>query len=196
MKRQRSGQIFFYYYCFILFIFLFFCVFFSSQGSTLIIGGALFALATLQEDHGLRSFCWIYGFGLGSYNYVLKTWTYEKTRAKNFSRAWSFVQCAQGLGCMFGVPATGKKKYGHIYVSSWSKWPVPKQGSRNKKKSFYFFGLSFFCLLGYMNIYVGWRTGYFLSAASVFFSSVIILCCGMRRRRVMRNKSGTSSMKT
>lgn len=80
------------------------------QGSTLIIAGTLFALATFYEFQGLGSFCWIYGFGLGSYNYVLKAWTYEKTRAKNFSRAWSFVQCAQGLGCIFGVPATGNRR--------------------------------------------------------------------------------------
>lgn len=77
------------------------------QGSTLIIAGTLFALATLADDHGLGSFCWIYGFGLGSYNYTLKAWIYEKMRAKNFSRTWSFIQSAQGLGCIFGVPATG-----------------------------------------------------------------------------------------
>ncbi|ODM97624.1 hypothetical protein Ocin01_09058 [Orchesella cincta] len=124
-------------------------------GSTLVIGGALFALATLHGNHGLGSFCWIYGFGLGSYNYVLKAWTYEKTRAKNFSRAWSFVQCAQGLGCILGVPATG-----------------------------------------YVNYYAGLRSGYFMSSASVFFSAAIMFCCGMDRRRLMRNKSGTSSMKT
>ncbi|CAL8110033.1 unnamed protein product [Orchesella dallaii] len=125
------------------------------QGSTLVIGGALFALATLQGNHGLGSFCWIYGFGLGSYNYVLKAWTYEKTRAKNFARAWSFVQCAQGLGCILGVPATG-----------------------------------------YVNYYAGLRSGYFMSSASVFFSAGIMFCCGMKRRQLMRNKSGTSSMKT
>lgn len=34
-------------------------------------------------------------------------YTYERVRARNFARAWSFVQCAQSFPILLGVPFTG-----------------------------------------------------------------------------------------
>lgn len=34
-------------------------------------------------------------------------YTYERVRARNFARAWSFVQCAQALPILAGVPFAG-----------------------------------------------------------------------------------------
>ncbi|XP_065584789.1 uncharacterized protein LOC136043799 [Artemia franciscana] len=52
-------------------------------------------------------FSFVYGFSMGAYSYALKLYVYEKVRARNFSRAWSFVQFAQGLPLMIGIPLSG-----------------------------------------------------------------------------------------
>ncbi|XP_063706849.1 monocarboxylate transporter 12-like [Culicoides brevitarsis] len=56
---------------------------------------------------GYVMFAWIYGIFCGGYNYALKMYTYEKVRARNFARAWGFVQFSQAAGIALGVPLTG-----------------------------------------------------------------------------------------
>lgn len=40
--------------------------------------------------------------------YSLKTFTFEKVRARNFSRAWGYIQCSHAIPMVIGVPLTGK----------------------------------------------------------------------------------------
>lgn len=47
------------------------------------------------------------GLFCGGYHYSLKMYTYERVRARNFARAWSFVQCSQALPILIGVPFAG-----------------------------------------------------------------------------------------
>ena len=39
--------------------------------------------------------------------YSLKTFTFEKVRARNFSRAWGYIQCSHAIPMVIGVPLTG-----------------------------------------------------------------------------------------
>ena len=48
------------------------------------------------------------GFGLGAYHYALKMFVYQRVRARNFARAWSFVQASQALPLVCGIPLAGK----------------------------------------------------------------------------------------
>uniref|UniRef100_A0A336KAV3 CSON006629 protein n=1 Tax=Culicoides sonorensis TaxID=179676 RepID=A0A336KAV3_CULSO len=76
---------------------------------------------------GYVMFTWIYGIFCGGYYYSLKMYTYEKVRARNFARAWGFVQFSQAAGIALGVPLTG-------YMN----------GTGNGKIGYYF---SFACVL-------------------------------------------------
>ena len=58
-----------------------------------------------SSSYGL--FSWIYGFGLGAYHYALKMFVYQRVRARNFARAWSFVQASQGIPIVIGIPLAG-----------------------------------------------------------------------------------------
>ena len=53
---------------------------------------------------GYVMFSWIYGVCHGGYAYTLKMYIYEKVRARNFARAWSFAQMAMGVSTVIGVP--------------------------------------------------------------------------------------------
>ena len=53
-------------------------------------------------------FAWFYGTFLGGYNYCLKMYIYEKVRARNFARAWSFAQFAMAVPNLIGIPCSGK----------------------------------------------------------------------------------------
>ncbi|XP_053201301.1 uncharacterized protein LOC128386308 [Panonychus citri] len=77
------------------------------QASSLMISASLLAFSALDDYSGYLLFVWIYGFFLGGYMYSLKMYVYEKVRARNFNRAWSFVQCVQAVPIMVGVPITG-----------------------------------------------------------------------------------------
>ena len=60
---------------------------------------------TSSSNCGL--FSWIYGFGLGAYHYALKMFVYQRVRARNFTRAWSFVQASQAIPLLCGIPLAG-----------------------------------------------------------------------------------------
>lgn len=57
----------------------------------------------MSGDHYMAFAC-VYGAACGAWHYALKVYTYERVRARNFARAWSFVQCAQAPAVLVGVP--------------------------------------------------------------------------------------------
>ncbi|XP_076371805.1 monocarboxylate transporter 10-like isoform X2 [Tachypleus tridentatus] len=93
------------------------------QASSFMISASLLAFTALEEYQGYVLFVWIYGLFYGGYNYSLKMYTYEKVRARNFARAWGFVQWSQAIPFAIGVPVTGyiNEQYGGktgFYLSS------------------------------------------------------------------------------
>ncbi len=46
-------------------------------------------------------------FYLGGYHYSLKMYVYEKVRARNFGRAWGFIQFSQSIPNGIGIPISG-----------------------------------------------------------------------------------------
>lgn len=60
-----------------------------------------------RNIHAYMLFVWIYGIFCGGYHYSLKMYTYERVRARNFARTWSFVQCSQSLPIAVGIPISG-----------------------------------------------------------------------------------------
>ena len=77
------------------------------QASLLICGITILALPTVQGYNGYAIFVWVYGIFIGGYNYALKMYVYQKVRARNFSWAWSYIQCSQAIPNLVGVSLTG-----------------------------------------------------------------------------------------
>ncbi|XP_077488487.1 monocarboxylate transporter 10-like isoform X1 [Amblyomma americanum] len=77
------------------------------QAAAFMISASLLAFTALHQYHGYLLFVWIYGIFLGGYQYALKMYTLEKVRARNFAKAWSFVQWSQSLPVLIGVPLAG-----------------------------------------------------------------------------------------
>ncbi|XP_066994725.2 monocarboxylate transporter 4 [Anabrus simplex] len=77
------------------------------QAAMVGIGVSLLALSTVQGYHGYVLFVWLYGVCLGGFLYSLKMFTMERVRTRHFTRAWSFVQGAEALPVLLGVPITG-----------------------------------------------------------------------------------------
>jgi hypothetical protein len=70
-------------------------------------GVSLLALSTVQGYHGYVLFAWLYGLCLGGFLYSLKMFTMERVRARHFTRTWGFVQSAEAIPVLLGVPITG-----------------------------------------------------------------------------------------
>ena len=85
-----------------------------TQASLILSGLSIFSLTAVRGSYsGYVMFAWIYGVFNGGYAYTLKMYIYEKVRARNFARAWSFAQMAMGSGLVFGLPlATWLSKNG------------------------------------------------------------------------------------
>ncbi|XP_055616380.1 monocarboxylate transporter 12-like isoform X2 [Toxorhynchites rutilus septentrionalis] len=78
------------------------------QTATFMCGLCILALTAVHGNyHGYVMFVWIYGIFCGGYHYSLKMYTYEKVRARNFARAWGFVQFSQAIPIALGVPISG-----------------------------------------------------------------------------------------
>ncbi|XP_067011576.2 monocarboxylate transporter 4-like [Anabrus simplex] len=77
------------------------------QAAMVGIGVSLLALSAVQGYHGYVLFVWLYGVCLGGFLYSLKMFTMERVRTRHFTRAWSFVQGAEALPVLLGVPITG-----------------------------------------------------------------------------------------
>ena len=84
----------------------------------------LLAFISVERYNGYVLFVWVYGIFCGGYHYSLKIYTYERVRARNFPRAWSFVQFSQAIPTAIGVPISGKSKTNPNNVTS---DPVPKK---------------------------------------------------------------------
>ena len=62
------------------------------QAPLLICKITILSLTTVQRYKGYVVFVWVYGIFFGGYNYSLKMYVYQKVRARNFPRAWNYIQ--------------------------------------------------------------------------------------------------------
>jgi len=67
----------------------------------------ILALNSVSSYSGYTVFVWVYGSSLGGYNYTLKMSIYHVVRARNFGRAWSYVQFCQAVPLVCGVVISG-----------------------------------------------------------------------------------------
>lgn len=74
------------------------------QVSLLLCGLSLLALPSVEGYRGYVTFTWVYGLFLGGYHYSLKMYVYQKVRARNFGRAWGYLQASQALPSLLGPP--------------------------------------------------------------------------------------------
>merc|ERR1712001_278448 len=74
------------------------------QAALFMSGLSILAFTAVQGYNGYVVFVWIFGIFNGGYHYTLKMYIYEKVRARNFARAWSFTQMAMGLALILGLP--------------------------------------------------------------------------------------------
>ena len=68
---------------------------------------SILSLPSAKDFTGYVIFVWVYGIFHGGYHYALKMYIYEKARARNFAKAWSFVQCSAAIPNCLGVPIVG-----------------------------------------------------------------------------------------
>ncbi|KAJ8712329.1 hypothetical protein PYW07_005171 [Mythimna separata] len=71
------------------------------------IGISMLALSSVEGYHGYVLFTWMYGLCLGGFLYSMKMLTMERVRGRHFTRVWGFVQGAEAIPVMVGVPVTG-----------------------------------------------------------------------------------------
>ncbi|CAH1639149.1 unnamed protein product [Spodoptera littoralis] len=72
------------------------------------IGISMLALSSVEGYHGYVLFAWMYGLCLGGYLYSMKMLTMERVRGRHFTRVWGFVQGAEAIPVMVGVPVTAR----------------------------------------------------------------------------------------
>lgn len=77
------------------------------QAAILICGMCILALTSVEGYNAYVIFVWVYGVFLGGYHYSLKMYVYEKVRARNFARAWGFIQFSQSIPNGLGIPISG-----------------------------------------------------------------------------------------
>ncbi|XP_075552601.1 monocarboxylate transporter 13-like [Dermacentor variabilis] len=77
------------------------------QLSLLGAGLAMLALGALNGFAGYALFAAVYGASAGGVAYALRMLVFERLRARHFGRAWGFVQWAQCVPVLVGVPVTG-----------------------------------------------------------------------------------------
>ncbi|XP_037519658.1 monocarboxylate transporter 8 [Rhipicephalus sanguineus] len=68
---------------------------------------AMLSLGALNGFGGYALFAAVYGASAGGVAYALRMLVFERLRARHFGRAWGFVQWAQCLPVLVGVPVTG-----------------------------------------------------------------------------------------
>ncbi|XP_073961544.1 monocarboxylate transporter 4-like [Choristoneura fumiferana] len=77
------------------------------QTAMLGIGISMLALSSVEGYHGYVLFAWMYGLCLGGFLYSIKMLTMERIRGRHFAKVWGFVQGAEALPVIVGVPVTG-----------------------------------------------------------------------------------------
>ncbi|CAM1297663.1 Uncharacterised protein g1892 [Pycnogonum litorale] len=74
-----------------------------AQSCLLCLGLSLIAFSTLQGYHGYVLCVFMYGIFFSGYTYCVKLHLYEKVRARNFSKAWAFLQGSIGIPSFLGI---------------------------------------------------------------------------------------------
>ncbi|KAJ2945627.1 hypothetical protein O0L34_g451 [Tuta absoluta] len=77
------------------------------QTAMLGIGISMLALSSVEGYHGYVLFAWMYGLCLGGFLYSIKMLTMERVRGRHFTKVWGFVQGAEAIPVIVGVPVTG-----------------------------------------------------------------------------------------
>lgn len=77
------------------------------QTAMLGIGISMLALSSVEGYHGYVLFAWMYGLCLGGFLYSMKMLTMERIRGRHFTKVWGFVQGAEAIPVIVGVPVTG-----------------------------------------------------------------------------------------
>lgn len=73
------------------------------QATAFLLSGWLIAYTVLNDFHDYVLFVWVYGMCYSGYLYSLKLCIFDKVRARNFVRAWSFVMWSQALPSFIGI---------------------------------------------------------------------------------------------
>ncbi|XP_054721243.1 monocarboxylate transporter 2-like [Uloborus diversus] len=74
------------------------------QAAGFFLSGWFLAYPTLTGFYGYILFVWIYGIFYGGYIYSFKLCVFEKVRARNYARTWSFLQWSQAVPSFIGIP--------------------------------------------------------------------------------------------
>lgn len=77
------------------------------QASLIGVGLSILSSHAVHGYHGYVLFVSSYGIFCGGFHYSLKMFVFENVRARNFARAWGYVQCCQFLPILVGIPITG-----------------------------------------------------------------------------------------
>ncbi|GFR15119.1 monocarboxylate transporter 12 [Trichonephila clavata] len=85
-----------------------------TQASLLLMAGSLLAFVSLQGYSGFVLFAWVYGFFHGGFLYALKTFVFEKVRARNFARAWVMCKVAKPYPLLLECPSQVKTPTGYL----------------------------------------------------------------------------------
>jgi len=80
----------------------------------LVSGISILVFASLKGEQGFLPCIWVFGVFSGGYHYSLKMYVFEKVRARNFARAWGFLQASQVTNDNF------KSNNYYNYLNSWA----------------------------------------------------------------------------
>ena len=80
------------------------------QTALFLCGVSIMAFMAVDGYKGYVIFVWSYGIFLGGYQYTLKMYIFENVRARNFARAWGFVQASSSLTLFISIPILSKYK--------------------------------------------------------------------------------------
>lgn len=138
------------------------------QTSAFVVAATLLAFTALDDYSGYLLFVWIYGFFYGGYVYSLKMFCYEKVRARNFNRAWGFIQTAQSLPLLVGVPLSGEFLF---RMTS---------------------DLSLTCYSAFLNDRYGGKCGFYLSAVSVAAGAMVFFFIDAHKKSVAQKRKMSS----
>ncbi|EDW64667.2 uncharacterized protein Dvir_GJ21180 [Drosophila virilis] len=71
-----------------------------------IVALAILFLSFVMGYKGLCILSWLYGIGLGGFQYSLKILALERIKLKHFSKAWGFIRGVQSVPVLISVPLT------------------------------------------------------------------------------------------
>ena len=76
------------------------------QASSLLLSILVILFVSFDDYKGYVLFSWTYGFMFGGWTFAIKMFILEKVRARNFNRAWSFLQASMSIPVVTGAPLT------------------------------------------------------------------------------------------